>query len=367
MSEHHHSHHSGHSSHGHHKHGYHRHHKHHGIRHWLRHNKKLAAISTVMILSLVLVGSILFVQQQKKQKALHVKGGNTVDLGAGYREIQYKGKKYRYNSLITSVLYAGVDSDGELKASEQYTVAPRADSIYLIVMNQKTKKISIIAISRDTMTKVRRYTLSGFDRGTYTTHLGYAYTYGNGGEVSCEGLREAVSTLFHGIPITEYAVTNRASMPEFNKLVGGVDVIVPNDELVELHPEWSAGAVVHIQDADVEDYLRHRDTKQDLTNEGRMERQKSYILPYVEKLGDLMKKDAGKIWSKIENSENYLQTSITKNKYLSMVNLMNVMEFTDSQFYKLEGENVVGSEHDEFYVDQEALMDRIVELFYEEV
>lgn len=364
-SEHSSGHHSGHNRH--HSHGHHRHHSHHGLKHWLRHNKKLAAIGTGIVLVVVVLVGILFVQQQKKMHSMHISGGNTMDMGAGYRDISYKGKHYRYNSLITTVLYAGVDSDGELTVNKTYNIAPRADSIYLVVMNQQSKKMSILAINRDTMTTVRRYAQSGYDRGTYTTHLGYAYTYGDGGEVSCENLRESVSALLQGIPITEYVVTNRASMPEFNKLVGGVDVTVPNDELSELNPDWTTGAVVHIEDDQVEAYLRHRDTAEDLSNVGRMDRQKSYILPYVEKIGTLLKTDAKKIWSKIESSDKYLQTSITKNKYLNMVNLMNIMEFADSQFYRLEGENVVGAEHDEFYVDQEALMDRLIELFYEEV
>ena len=57
---------------------------------------------------------------------------------------------------------------------------------------------------------IRRYSRSGSDMGTYVSHLGYAYSYGDGGEVSCEDLREAVSNLLGGIPVNEYAVTNRS-------------------------------------------------------------------------------------------------------------------------------------------------------------
>ena len=51
--------------------------------------------------------------------------------------------------------------------------------------------MTILSINRDTMTDIRRYTMNGNDKGLYTTHIGYAYSYGDGGKVSCESLCEA--------------------------------------------------------------------------------------------------------------------------------------------------------------------------------
>ena len=39
---------------------------------------------------------------------------------------------------------------------------------------------------------------------------------------------------------------------------------------------------------------------------------------------------------------------------------------SNSDFYTLQGENKTGELHDEFEVDQEALQQLVVELFYEE-
>lgn len=86
--------------------------------------------------------------------------------------------------------------------------------------------MSILALNRDTMTEIRRYTRTGEDMGTYVSHLGYAYSYGDGGEVSCEDLKEAVEKLL-GISIDEYVVTNQSSITSINDLVGGVTVTVP--------------------------------------------------------------------------------------------------------------------------------------------
>lgn len=330
-------------------------------------NKKVFLYSAAVVIILAVGLGIWAYQIQKRQQSLHVTAGNSVDMKAGYRNITYNGKEYQYNSLITTVLYAGVDSEGEMKENESYTGAARADSISVAVLDKKHEKMTIIALSRDTMTDVRRYSMSGRDRGTYETHLGFAYAYGDGGEVSCENLREAVSNLLCGIPIDEYVVTNQSSMTHINDLVGGVTVTVPNNDLAAEYPQLTEGAVVKLDDTNVGAYLQYRDTETDLSNEGRIERQQSYVTAYVGQLKQVLQEDLEGTWNRLEEMDTYLQTSITKNKYLSLAKLLEKTDFSSDSYYRPEGENVVGEEHDEFYVDEEALQEKIIDLFYEEI
>lgn len=329
-------------------------------------NKKVIVASVIAVLVIVAGCGIWIYRMQKQQESRHVTAGNSIDMKSGYRNITYNGKKYQYNSLITTILYAGIDSEGEMQVNEGYTEAARADSISVVVLDKKHKKMTIIALSRDTMTEVRRYSLSGRDRGTYVTHLGFAYTYGEGGEVSCENLREAVSELL-GVPINEYAVTNQSSMTYINNLVGGVTVKVPNNDVAILHPELRAGAVVKLGDSNVHDFLQYRDTAQELSNEGRIERQQVYVTAYVDLIKQQLREELNGTWRKLEDMNAYLQTSITKNKYIDLANLLDSVEFTPDNYYRPEGQNVVGEEHDEFYVDEEALREKVIELFYEEI
>ena len=73
--------------------------------------------------------------------------------------------------------YAGLDSFDELKQTATYGDKARADSIMLIVLDEVSKKMSVVAINRDTMTEVHRFSRNGDDLGVYVTHLGYAYTF----------------------------------------------------------------------------------------------------------------------------------------------------------------------------------------------
>lgn len=336
------------------------------IKYWFRHHRKFAVISVLVFAAITAM--ILFLAEKiiSEQDDQHITAGEARDMGWGYREITYKGKNYRYNSLLTTFLVAGIDSEGEIEIFEQYSYAPRADSIYLAAANKKTGQLTVIPINRDTMTDVRRYTISGYDRGTYTTHIGYAYTYGDGGEASCVNLCEAVSRLFGEIPINEYVILNRSSMTHINQLVGGVSVTVPNGDLTEMYPEWKKGATVTIKDEEVEDYLRYRDITEDFSNEGRIERQKSYLLPFLRKAYNLAESDLHGTWKKIEEMKKYMITSITENKYISVTELFSYIDMDEISFVQLSGEDRLGDKNDEFYVDEEELQKIMIDIFYEE-
>ena len=346
------------------------HHHHHSIwyrmRRWMRHNKKFAAAAALLCIVVLSAGGFFLLHSRREQSRLHVTAGNSVDMKGGYRTITWKDKEYQYNSLITTILYAGLDSTDPLKASETYSNKARADSISVVILDKKKKKMSILALNRDTMTEIRRYTRTGEDMGTYVSHLGYAYSYGDGGEVSCEDLKEAVEKLL-GISIDEYAVTNQSSITSINDLVGGVTVTVPNDDLAAMYPELKKGAVVTLDDSNVKDFLQHRDTAADFSNEGRIERQQAYVTAYVDLLKDRLASEPDQLWQEIGQMNDYLQTSITKNKYLSLARLLEKISFTDADYYRPTGKDSAGELHDEFYVDEDALQQLVIDLFYEEV
>jgi anionic cell wall polymer biosynthesis LytR-Cps2A-Psr (LCP) family protein len=164
-------------------------------------------------------------------------------MAGGYRSIEYNGKTYRYNNRVTSILYAGIDSEDEIRAAKAFVGAPRADSISLVVMDERNDRMTIIALSRDTMTGIHKFTVDGKDRGAFTDHLAFAYTYGDGGEVSCKNLCRAVSDLLFGIPIDGYVVSNRASLPILGEAIGPVEVVVPN-EIVRDEMEHIKGSII---------------------------------------------------------------------------------------------------------------------------
>lgn len=329
---------------------------------WNRNNIIAALLIIVLSVSLV---SCVFPFSKKEENITAVETEiEAENENADYHTLIYNNKKYVYNSRITSVLYAGVDSGKELTTTNRYTIAPRADSVELVILDDYHKKIKILALSRDTMTTVERFTMNGNSRGTYETQLGYAYAYGDGGKISCSNLTASVSELLGGVPIHEYAVTNNGCITKLNAMMGGITVKVPNDDLKKEYPELKKNAEVTLDDSNAETFVRWRDTSIPFTNNGRMERQQAFSSSFLQKFRQEIADNTEGVWEKIESMSPYLQTSVTKSQYLTLAELLNSLDYSEADYYYLEGENVQGEEHDEFYPNEDALGEMIIELFY---
>lgn len=345
-----------------------RHNRHHH-RKSRHHRKKQKMLILGLAAAVIFVGlaATVVVNKLKEQKNYHVTGANSVDVGVGYRYTEYNGKKYQYNNRVTTLLYADLDSFDELKQTATYGDKARADSIMLIVLDEASKKMSVVAINRDTMTDVHRFSRNGGDLGTYVTHLGYAYANGDGGTASCENLKTAVSNLFNNLPIDGYMVSNQTSIVMINDLVGGVTVTVPNNDLATQYPELTEGNIVTLDESNVRAYVQQRDTAVDFSNEGRIERQKSFVLSLMDEFGTLVRDNSTQVWDELEECSNWMQTDITKNKYLSLAYAFSQTNLAPDSYYILEGEDQLGELHDEFYYDEDALQELIIKLFYREI
>ena len=122
---------------------------------------------------------------------------------------------------------------------------------------------------------------------------------------------------------------------------------------------------MEITEENVEYFVRHRDTQKHYSNDGRMDRQRAYINAFVSKIKDMIPKQVNKLWSELENMDSWMYTSVTKNKYLSYANTLSVIDFSDSNYYKMEGEVDVVKKHIQFHHDEEALRNLVLDIFYE--
>ena len=332
-----------------------------------RHSSRRWMIPALVAVAAVLViAGLLIWQQNEDQQRMQVTAENPVNVGSGIRNITYQGKRYAYNNRITAILVAGLDNEGELKPLGRYTVAPRADSISLVVLDELHGKMTVVALSRDTMTPIRRYTLNGRDRGQFTDHLGYAYTYGDGWDVSCKNLCEAVSQLLYGVPITDYVVMNRSSLPMLANTLGPVTVTVPNDDLKDTELSLSKGQTTVIDATNLEAFVRSRDTQMDLSNVGRMERQQTYINAVMDTIRKKMEGEPSATWNLLQDAEATVHTNITHSRYLSLIKALKNTAYDSRDYYIPEGQQVVAEDHDEFYPDEGKLLQKVVEIFFVE-
>ena len=333
----------------------------HRFKRWLRRHK-WAGIAVIMAL-VVLVGVAFWMRRDMKNRSRYqVSSGRKVDVGGGYQDIMFDGQAYRYNNRVTAILYGGIDSEEPLETKGSYTGAPRADSVSLIVMDELNEKITIIALNRDTMTGIHKFTVDGKDRGVYTDHLSLSFAYGDGGKASCDNLSQAVSDLLYGIPISGYVVSNRASLPLLGDLIGPVEVVVPNSDLADLG--FEEGSTVTIDSSNLMTFVRTRDIEKDFSNVGRMQRQQAYINAAIGKIQRLLTEDTNAAWDFMQKAEKYVITDITRSRYLNLVKILKNTRYSADDYYTPDGEQVVGPNYDEFYPDKEALQEKVMELFY---
>lgn len=326
----------------------------------MRRNKKFKyAVIAVTVLMLILVALLVY-KSQTEWKKLNVSG-----FGSDYSS-EWNG--YEYNKDISTVLLIGIDSTGPMETSETFGEQARADNIVLISFNNKDNNVKILPISRDTMTEVTKFTAKGYEAGKIKTHLGYAYSYGNGGNESSMNVCDAVSTLLYGTEVYKYITTNIDSIGYANELIGGVTVTVPNNDLAFRYPEMKEGSKVKMTSSNVADFLRYRNTDVEGSNAGRMERQQAFLEAYVKKLETMSKDDYKSMWNKLSTDESKIKTNMTEPMFLGMLSNLKKFKYNpDKDNLHIEGVNSVENGYDVFYPDEDKLKALVRKTFFEKL
>lgn len=277
-----------------------------------------------------------------------------------YKEIEYNGKYYKYNSSIVSFLFIGTD-----KGSDESLKNGQADTLFLVLLDRESKKISCIPISRDTMTEIRVFDLEGNELGWHEQQLSLAYAYGKTSANGCMYTLQAVSRMLHNIPINYYVSVDVSDLTFIQSLIGSVEVEVVDDALKSIESTWSKGSKVIIDDTNVELFLRSRDTAEAFSNEERMERQIAYLEAFRNKFMSLDTQAQEVLLKNLYEKVNSAETNISLQDLQTYGNMFANFTYHQSNMYKLKG-NYYSDLHDEFILDKNQLSEMLVKVFYKE-
>ena len=121
----------------------------------------LIVVSSLLALILLLLGTFLVLNKMGKTKFhkndTNITNSNVIEEENG---IVYKGQKYTLNPNVLSFLFIGVDK-GDVNDNFAIGINGQADTLLVGVVNTKTKLISVIPISRETLVDVNQYTTTG--------------------------------------------------------------------------------------------------------------------------------------------------------------------------------------------------------------
>lgn len=281
--------------------------------------------------------------------------------------VKYKNQIYAYNEDILTFLFMGIDKQDEtVQEMPEGTDGGQADALFLLVLNPRRKEMDLIGINRNTMTQIDMYSDTGAYIDTITAQICVQHGFGNGMEESCIYQKEAVSRLFYGLPIHGYAAVNYSAAAPLNDAVGGVDVTVLED-LTSESPLLKEGAQVHLEGEDALTYVRWRDTDTFASADRRLERQMQYLEGFVEKAKISAGEDIFNIARMYRAASPAMVTDVTVDKAVYLASQALDYRGGPNNFYMPEGETVMGEQFEEYYIDETALYEMILEIFYDPV
>ena len=273
--------------------------------------------------------------------------------------VTYNGKKYRYNSHLSNYLLLGIDTEGEIAQEKETLSGGQSDAIFLVSYDRKEETAQILAIPRDTMTTIYIYNIDGTFVTPQTDHLTLQYAYGDGREMSCKITRDAVSNLLYGVPIIGYTAINLDSIPLLVDAVGGVTLTVPDDSMEEVNPEYKKGTEITLTSETAERYIRYRDTHSHHQALVRTERQKSFINAFADRVLELQAQDPHNVTDIYETIKPHMVTNMSNDIFLDLAGAKRVGEIRT-----IPGEGVATDLFDEYHVDDKALYEMILDVFY---
>lgn len=280
--------------------------------------------------------------------------------------IKHNGHIYEYNDDIITFLIMGIDKQGDAIEVSEGTNGGQADALFLLVLDARNKNISVVGINRNAMTDIDIYNDEGAYVRTVTAQIAVQHGFGNGVEESCEYEVKAVRKLFYELPIHGYAAVNMSSIATINDMVGGVDVEVLED-LTKASKKLYKGANVHLEGQDAFLYTKWRDTSIEGSADGRLERQKQYLKAFISKAKSEGKKNISIVSDIYKAVSDEMTTDITLDEALYLAPDVVGYSFTDEDFCMMQGDTIMGDRFEEFYPDEEALYELILDVFYEEV
>lgn len=281
--------------------------------------------------------------------------------------VKHNGRIYAYNEDILTFLFMGVDQRSEtVQKVAEGTDGGQADALFLVALNPHSRTVSIIGINRNTMTEIDIYNEEGAYVDTVIAQIAVQHGFGNGVEKSCEYQRDAVSRLFYHLPIHGYAAINMSAIEVLNDEVGGVDVTVLEDMTSE-SPVFVKGEKVHLEGKDALTYVRYRDEEAFASADRRLERQKQYLAEFVKVAKDTVKQDISGVVRLYQAVSPMMVTDITADEAVYLASQALDYKTGADDFYMLKGETVMGEQFEEYNIDEEALYELILKIFYEPV
>lgn len=320
-------------------------------------------VAALLALVLTVVGMVVGARLLEKKMAVPImnKGEQLTShtTARNTAQVFVNGKWYAERNLAT-VLVMGIDAAEGLTELNSYNNNHQNDFLMLFLHDVDTGRSAAIHINRDTMTDITMLGVTGQPTGTRYAQLALAYNYGSGDHVSSNNVVSAVERLMYGMQVDHYITLAMDAVPIINDWAGGVTVEVL-DDFTGIDDSLVQGELIRLRGQQSLNYVRMRKGLDDSSNLHRMERQRQYAEEWVN-CAQRKLTDPESVADLVMQLDGHYRSSCTAEELLDFA--QNLSANPSVPTYELKGEAVKGEEHMEFYADETALQQLVLELFY---
>ncbi len=272
------------------------------------------------------------------------------------------GVEYFPRQDLAVFMLAGIDRTGPVKDSGSYNNDGSADLLALVVFNDTEKNFRVLMLNRDTMLEVPVLGIGGQPAGTAFGQLALSHTYGSGLADSCENTKNAVANLLGLQAVDHYMSLNMDAVSILADAVGGVPVTV-TDDFSAVDPNLPMGDTV-LTGKRALTFVQSRSGVGDQLNLSRMERQKAFMKGFVTAVNQKLDQNSRFPLDLYESISDYTVTDCSATAFSEILERCGDYEL--AEIVTPAGENKLGEEYMEYYVDEAALQDLVLRLFYSE-
>jgi len=270
------------------------------------------------------------------------------------------GKKYVQKDHMESVLFIGIDSY-EKPSGNSYVNGQQADLLMLVVLDHQARTYTSLQINRDTMAAFQTLGVTGENGGMITAQIAMSHAYGTGENDSSRNTTKAVSNLLFDTEIPHFATIRMSAISTLNDAVGGVTLELM-DDFSMLDGSFKKGETVTLNGEQATAYVQYRGQLEDSTNISRMKRQRQYMTAWMSALQASLEKDKDFITrTSLKIADDFI-SDMDAEKLDELANCLTT--YTSCGILDIPGDSVKGEQFMEFHVDDDALQQMVLELFW---
>ena len=328
----------------------------------------IIVVAVILALLISLIGTMALLNNLGKlrfhKNDKNIKSTNVVEDESG---ILYKNERYELNPDVVSFLLIGVDKS-DINDNFGVGINGQADTILVGAVNTKTKSLSVIPISRETLVDVNQYTAEGVYSGVSKKQICLAYAYGSDIKQCSENVLLSVSRVLYGINISSYITMDLVALEKLSNAIGSIQVYANEDYRDSVSGiRYKTGQTIKVKGKSAVDYIHWRTDSVDANNH-RMERQRIFITAFMNKVSEELSRDFTKVVSYYNMMQPYVSTNINLSQITYLATNCLSMNLGDAiQFKNIPGEIFIKDGYSAFTPDDDTLTDIVIETFYKKI